>query len=94
MDYKQLNELLGDLPSFRWKNRTMKVMEQLEKSIGGEGEQGEEGISYEVYPNPYEVGTFIKLTIATDSYGENEYIKGLQFVKPEIKSITDYKPIN
>ncbi len=36
---------------------------------------------------------FVKIRIKTDSYGENESIVGIQFVKPVVKSVTDYEKV-
>lgn len=92
MDYKQINEALGNLINFRYKNRSKLIEKIVEKEINSEyGEQGESSIFHEVYPFNNEV--FIKLTINTDSYGYNEFINGVQFVKPIQKTVTSFEPI-
>jgi hypothetical protein len=64
----------------------------VEKEIDSDyGEQGESSIYHEVYPFDSEV--FIKLTINTDSYGYNEFINGVQFVKPIQKTVTSFESI-
>jgi hypothetical protein len=86
MDYTKLNKILRDLPALRRGNLLTK---HVIKAIDPDGEQGEDGISYEVYQIS---GTdiFVKLEIHTDSYGDNEHVFGIQFVQPVEKKITDY----
>lgn len=87
MDYKQLNDLLGDLQNLRNTKYEQRIVEH---EIDGEGSQGDEGLSYEVYKVPFEEGLFLKLKITTDSYGDNESIAGVEFVKPIEKKILQY----
>ena len=76
MDYTKLNAKLANLNSLRRGTPVAKT-------------HAEDGDSWtEVYP--FDEGIFVKLNICQDSYGENEYIEGLQFVKPEIKQVTDF----
>ena len=91
MNYKQLNDCLKNLNSLR--NSGKRIERIIEKELDGEGSQGEEGVSYEVYKLPIE-NVFIKLKITTDSYGNNEHVAGIEFVTPKEKTITSYEPIN
>src|SRR5208283_1660296 len=91
MNYRQLNEALKNLNSLR--NSGKRVERVIEKEIGEESSQGDEGISYEVYKSPVE-GIFIKLKITTDSYGNNDHVAGIEFVTPKEKTVTSYEPIN
>jgi len=90
MDYKTLNSVLKDLRKLR---RTTKLASDVVRKIDENGEQGEEGLSYEIYPLPIN-GIFIKLTITTDSYGNDERVSGVEFVRPLQKTITNYETIN
>ena len=67
------------------------VEKKIEKVIEDEGEQGESGLSYEVYKITEEL--FIRLTINTNSYGDDEFINGIEFVKPKEKNIVVYETI-
>ena len=82
MDYTLLNEKLKVLSSLRRGKPVFKT-----NTNGEEGDQTWEEV-YQFTPD-----IFVKLTIEVDSYGENEYIKGIQFVKPIIKTITDFESI-
>jgi len=77
MDYNKLNAKLANLNSLRRGSPVAKTHPE------------DDGSTWiEVYP--FDGDIFIKLTIRIDSYGENEFIEGIQFVKPVIKSVTDY----
>ncbi len=92
MDLKKLNKMLEDLDTLR-SNRKNRVGIQIVKKIDteyGEGEQGAEGLSYETYQVE---DMYIRLKITTDSYGSNESISGIQFVKPTKKEIISYEPV-
>jgi hypothetical protein len=87
---KQLNEILRDLPNLR--RSTPEGVEIVKRinSNGGDGEQGEEGVSYEVYKLPID-NLYVKLKITTDSYGDNEAVSGIEFVSPVEKTVTTYE---
>ena len=82
----KLNPILKDLRKLR---RGQSEFTQVVKQIDGE-EEGEEGKSYEVF----KIGdVYVKLEITTDSYGDNEQITGIEFVKPIVKQVTDFESI-
>lgn len=91
-----VNEILADLEDIRnsYGNKKMKkITEEIIYEINnsyGDGEQGAEGQKYEIYQYK---GLFIKLDIRTDSYGENESVRGIQFVTPTEKTVLVYEPI-
>jgi len=89
MNYKILNEALKDLCKLR---RGKTEFTEVINEIDGEGDQGEEGLSYEVYKLS---GTdiYIKLEVRTDSYGDNESITGIQFVQPTEKLVKVFETI-
>ncbi len=92
-DYVQLNAVLADLNAIRYNSSLVERV--VEKEIDDpDGEQGENGVSYEVYKLPFDGETFIKLTITTDSYGNNETVSGVQFVRPVTKQVTAYEAVS
>lgn len=91
-----VNEILENLENIRgsYGNKTFKKISQetiyeINNSYG-DGEQGAEGQSYEIYEYK---GMFIKLDVRTDSYGDNEFVRGVQFVEPIEKTVLVYEPI-
>lgn len=91
MNNKEFNELFSDLDKFRsGKLGWTPVKRIVEKAIDGEGEQGEEGLSYEVYTNGEE---FLRFKITTDSYGYNQSISGISFVVEESINVKTFKPV-
>ena len=99
MDYKLLNEILKDLHVYNLKNnKELTLISEGKTHDGGvndgEGNQGE----YDEYQKVFRVNKlediYIKFTIRTDSYGDNEYIYSIQFVKPTVKTIQLFEPIN
>lgn len=90
MDFKQLNELLKDLSRIR--NNNEQISKDVIHTIEDEGNQGDEGVSYEVYKIPYD-NLYVRLTIKTDSYGDNEYVSGIEFVQPIEKTIQTFESI-
>ena len=92
MDYNRLNKQLEDLQVFRHTNRTRLVERITLKEIDSDyGSQGDTSVYHEVYPFDGEM--FIRLTINTDSYGYNEFVNGIQFVKPIQKTVTMFETL-
>lgn len=89
MDFKQLNELLKDLESIR---NNEQISREVIHEVEDVGNQGDEGVSFEVYKIPYD-GLHVRLKITTDSYGSNEKISGVEFVQPIEKVITTFEVI-
>ncbi len=79
MDYKSLNEKLKDLDALRNTKVEKLQIEDYESEW------------HEICP--FEGNTFIRLRIRVDSYGENEWIVGVEFVKPKQVTATNYKSI-
>lgn len=88
-----LNTILADLDDFRYKNKSKLKQTNVVKEIDGDGEQNESGLSFEVYPFPGIENLYVKLRITTDSYGDNEAVTGIEFVKPTEKVVTVYEKI-
>lgn len=60
----------------------------------GEGYQGEYNKKFKFYKHPgLPENVFLKVTIQTDSYGDNESITEYQFVEGKAKQITVFEPI-
>lgn len=108
MDYSLLNIVLKNLSQIRsgentWnsqpeelkKLKLTKVHVEILKELDGEGEQGASGESYETYALPKEFGqgVFLRLQIGTDSYGDNSFVAGIQFVKQVERKIKGYESI-
>jgi len=81
MDYKELNELLSDFNKLR---RNTKIAS--ERPDIDEGTPG-----YEVYH--VEGDVYVKLTIDTDSYGEYEFVRGVEFVSPKTVQVTNFEKL-
>lgn len=92
MDFTEINKILSDLRGFRSSNRSNKISENVVKKINTDydGEQGEEGLSFEVYKTQIE-GVFVKLEIRTDSYGYNDFVNGATFVREVEKTVKVYE---
>lgn len=94
MDYKHFNNQFNNLTSFRHTNSSKMIERITEYEMNdsyGDGRQGETNIYHEIYP--WVDGMFIRLTINTDSYGSNEFINGVTFVKPIAKTVTSFEPL-
>ena len=86
MDLTIINKMLGDLESLR---HSYKPVETIVDSSYG---QGEEGVKHEVY-SVEDSDVLLRITTTVNSYGNNERITGVQFVKPATKLINSYEPI-
>jgi hypothetical protein len=91
MDYSKVNKMLDNLLALR--NQKPYQKDVLKEIKNPDGEQGEEGLTYEFYEVKGEENLFIRLTITTDSYGDNESIQGVQFVRPKEKTVTVFETI-
>lgn len=89
MNLTKINEVLKDLKQLRYRGKPVEV--EVVKEIRDE-EQGEEGLSYEIY-NLDTDDLYVKLKINTDSYGDNESITGLEFVKPKEVIVTKFQSV-
>lgn len=92
MDYAKFNQLFKEgFNTFRYKNERKRVGIDVVHQVDEEGEQGESNEIYEIYDMGLGDGMFIKLQISYDSYGENEFVDGVQFVKAREKTVTVYE---
>lgn len=98
MDYKLLNDLLKNLNNYELgDNKELTYVSEGKTHTGitdGDGYEGE----YNEYQKVFKVNKlediYIKFTIRTDSYGGNDYVHSIQFVKPTVKTIQLFEPIN
>ena len=99
MDYKKLNEILSQ--SYLLTNefsQKPKYLEFTEKLVGHHMDGNESQGDYNEYFTIWKIkdpefgeGMFIKATVHTDSYGDNEFVKGIEFVKGKSKTVTIYE---
>ena len=90
MNYQLLNKYLKNFNYLR--NGNTLIKKQIIRDISREGSQGDSNLSYEIYKLP-ETEVYIKLEINSDSYGDNEFVAGVEFVKPVEKVVTRFETI-
>lgn len=94
MNYKLINEALENIYKLRYNHpKFKKVSENTIDNLKGEVRQGENNEIIEIY-SLGEKDLYLKLTLRTDSYGDNESVHSIQIVKPIVKQVTDFEPIN
>lgn len=93
INYKQINEILSNLNSYSLDKKFKKVQDQTPDNYHEEKNQGEEGQRTVVYDVKLE-GVYLKVTYVTDSYGDNETVGGIEFVKPQTKQVVVFETIN
>lgn len=90
MNYKLINEALSDISSLRYNHKKFPKVSEKSENIGEyEGSYSE---TVEIY-SLGEDDLHLKLTLRTDSYGDNESIHSVQVVKPIVKQVTDFEAI-
>lgn len=82
MNIEKINKILENLPF----NPDLTYYSQ-------EEDGKDEEIFYKIYSIKGEEDIFLKIKYMNDSYGENDMIRGLQFVKPIEKIITSFEPL-
>ena len=90
LELSEVNKILSNFHNLR--RGKAENIETVRKVNGDYSSQGETGLSYEVYKTPID-GVYIKLEIITDSYGDDEIINGIEFVKPIQKTVTIFETI-
>lgn len=92
-NYSVINEALSDIPSLRYNHKKFKkVSDQLIDNLRGREEQGEYNERIEVYSLGVD-DLHIKLSLRTDSYGDNESVTSIQIVRPIVKQVTDFEAV-
>lgn len=91
---KVLNELLSKETKRKYKVSQLPGHNGIDGN-NSDGEQGEYNETFEFYQHPeMSKNIFLKITMRTDSYGDNDRIHNIQFVEGREKTITVYEPIN
>lgn len=87
-----LNELFNN------KSKYFKNHKKGHQGIGNNnsnGHQGEHNEYFKFYKHPeLPEGVFMRETYNTDSYGDNDFIVKVEFVKGKEKQITVFEPLN
>ena len=93
---KVLNELMSVSTKRKYKINQLPGHNGVDnESSSSQGYQGEYNETFEFYQHPeMPKNIFLKITMRTDSYGENDFIHEIQFVEGKEKTITIYEPIN
>lgn len=93
MSYSVINEALSDIESLRYNSKKFKkISNSLIDNLRGDERQGEYNEIIEVYSLGID-DLHIKLTLRTDSYGDNEFVHSIQIVKPVVKQVTDFETV-
>jgi len=93
MNYKLINEALENIPNLRYNHKKfIKVSDSKIDNLHGRESQGDYDELIEIYALGAD-DLHIKLTLRTDSYGDNEFVHSIQIVKPIVKQVTDFEPV-
>lgn len=92
MNYQKINEVLADLSEYRLSGLYTKIETTQSSDYYSEKDQGEVGTKEIIYKLDFD-DLHLKVLYISDSYGENETIKSVQFVKAVKKEITVYEPV-
>lgn len=93
MDYKLINEALESISKLRYNHpKFKKITHNVIDNLRGDDRQGEYNEIIEIYSLGKD-DLHLKLTLRTDSYGDNESVFSIQIVKPIIKQVTDFEPV-
>jgi len=88
---KDLQDLLKNKSKYKMQEKTGHIGIPDDYSEGNQGEYNETIIYYK-HPG-FTEGVFMQETYHTDSYGNNEHLVDIQFVKGKEKKVTIYEPI-
>ena len=89
MDYKKLNEVLSNLSIF-YLERNFKVIAKFQSDdYGRELDQGDTSSRTLILDVGLDV--FLKVVIECDSYGDNEGVSSIAFVKETTKEVVVYE---
>lgn len=87
IDIKTINKVLSNIDSIRYSETPIfkQGLKGVEECCGGGGEW------VEVFDLGLPDKWLVKLTIGTDSYGDNEFITGIQIVRETQKQTVTYE---
>lgn len=90
MKIEEVNEILSGLTEYELSNKYSKISESQPDNYYSEKYDGDNSEKIIIYRLGIE-DWHLKLTLRTDSYGDNEIVAGVRFVKPIIKQVTDFE---
>ena len=94
IEFRTFNDLFKNgFNNFRYTNKNKLIHSEIVKDLTSyrEGSQGESNEKYEVYDVNLPDGWFIKLRLGSDSYGYNEFVENVSFVRGKEKKVTIYE---
>lgn len=94
MDYKKINDILADLSERGLEKKFKQVSSETPRNYWNEKSEGGEDVRTEVYEIDKAENIFLKIQRRTDSYGDNETLCSITFVKPIEVKVTVYEPVN
>ena len=95
MEIKELNQILSNLGAMindHGANPYKKVLDTREGTCEAQESQGDHDTITRVFDLNRD-SLFLKIVLHTDSYGDNEFLHKIEFVKPVIKEVTDFQTI-
>lgn len=93
MELKQINEVLSDLSQYTLKKKFKLVEENEPRNYWSEKNQGDNSVKTEIYEIDKKANIFLKISRATNSYGDNESVVGISFVTPKEVKVTAFEAI-
>lgn len=87
LNFSELNKILSSLESLRIKKNLVSSDEPTNRHYDS-SENWEEVYSLDGYKDLY-----VKLSITENSYGTEEFISGVQFVKPTVQTVQSFETI-
>lgn len=93
MELKQINEILSDLSQYKLQEKFKLVESNEPRNYWSEKNQGDTSVKTEIYEVDKKAKTFLKISRATDSYGNSESIVGISFVTPKEVKVTAFEAI-
>jgi hypothetical protein len=93
MELKQINEVLSDLSQYTLQKKFKLVESNEPRNYWSEKNQGDNSVKTEIYEVDKKAKTFLKISRATDSYGNNESVVGISFVTPKEVKVTAFEAI-
>lgn len=88
---KAFNEVMNNKRKFK----TQEINGHIGVTDYVQGNQGEYNEKFIFYKHPdFPEGVFLRETLTTDSYGENESITKVELVEGKEKTVTIFEPVN
>jgi hypothetical protein len=94
MELGIINEALKDLSFYALKQKFDLVETSQPQDYWSEKSEGNESRKVEIYSIDKEQGIYLRVERSTDSYGDNETLVGISFVKPKEVTKTVFEPID